>query len=63
MNRGDLLASASVLLTEQKPSKSTALNDSLIRIHHLVAFADATTSDNLLDGTLLVIKTPHSPNT
>ena len=33
----------------------------LIQVHHLIAFADATTEDNLFDETLLVIHSPQLP--
>ena len=33
----------------------------LIQVHHLIAFADATTADYLLDDTLLLLQSPQLP--
>ena len=33
----------------------------LLQVHHLIAFADATTADNLLNEPLLVIHSPQLP--
>ena len=35
----------------------------LIKVHHLIAFADATTGDDFLDENLLIIHLPYLPNT